>query len=140
MRIDIIWGGVIFALGAATIAWWWFRRPQLRLLPNIAGTWSFTITDDDTNCGGGVTTYDVIVTVTQDGNNITLTFNGVTLTGSFVGRRLTASGSYAAEGGTIEENLTALLTDTGLSGTSTWTWQQGSDQCVGTSTFEGVRT
>ena len=113
------------------------KLPHL-MTPNIAGTWTFTVTDDERNCGGGGNTYAVRVTVTQDFfNNITLSADGRTLEGTLYGRQLNASGRYREDGGATEEHLTAAVgpRDRTLSGSSTWTWQGGNYQCDGTSTF-----
>ena len=134
-RIIIALVGAVVLAGAAW--WWWYRFKT----PNIEGTWIFTRTDDETNCGGGVNTSEVTVTVTQNGTDITLTVDGQTIEGTLDGNQLNASGSYREDGGYTEENMTATVGPSGktLSGSSTWTWHKGDYECTGTSTFTAVR-
>ena len=107
----------------------------------VAGNWSVSYTDDATGCGEGISTGNVDLLITQDGNALIVTSDGIVFTGTLSGTEGTWSGSYSEDGGTTTEQFTVTFTDnnTMLSGGSTWTWTDGIGGCSGTSTITGSK-
>jgi len=111
---------------------------------NVAGTWAVSDTVDNTKCPGGSITHDNYnVTVVQNGSNLTVTTPVGTFNGSINGNTLSWTGSFPEGGGTTTINsmtLTVSADGKSFSGSSAWTWTQGSTSCSGTSQSTGTLT
>lgn len=118
---------------------------------DISGTWTITETTSTSSsfCAGddGVTR-TITVTVVQSGSNITVTVGsdggelaGAVFSGSICADISDWSGSYEDDGGTTTvtgADITA--TDTSFTGTTTWTFTDGTNSCTGTTTLTGTRS
>ena len=107
----------------------------------VAGNWSVSYTDDATGCGEGITTGTLNVAISQTGNVLLVTIEGVVYAGNLNGTQGTWQGSYPEDGGTTTEQFTVTFTNnnTMLNGGSTWTWTDGLGSCSGTSTVTGSK-
>ena len=102
-----------------------------------------TATTDGRDCGDGISTETRVVDVTsQSGNSIDVLINGSSFTGNFSGNSLTWNGSYPEDLGTTTESisLTVDASCNSFSGSSTWSWTDGSFTCSGTADpIDGLR-
>lgn len=109
---------------------------------DITGSWSVNEESDATNCGEGIQVKNYTLNVTsQSGSAITYTSNGNTFNGTLAGNKLTSSGSYPEDGGTLTGNTTLTIGSTcsDFNGTASWSWTDGIESCAGTSTLTGTR-
>ena len=119
---------------------------------SIEGVWAITETSKDGNCAVPAPKETFDLTVTQNGNSITIVDeDSNSFTGTLSGQNLSWSGSYsdaAPDGtpGTTTLNSMSAIIDAScnsLSGSANWTWTatDGSGySCSGTTTFTGSRT
>ena len=107
----------------------------------VAGNWSVSASVDATQCGEGVQSYSYVISISQIGNDLTVTVDGDPFAGTLNGTEGTWSGSYADTGGTTNETYTVTFANnnTTMSGGSTWTWSDGALTCSGTSTITGSK-
>lgn len=105
----------------------------------VAGKWSITEQTNAQACGEGITSSTYVLTVAQQGSTITVKSSVGTFTANLQGTSLQWSGSYNEDGGTVNTNVGASFTGSlnSLSGTSTWSWGNGSSSCNGSSSFTG---
>ncbi len=109
---------------------------------DVAGVWNITETYLTDTCegGGGSDTYQV--TITQNGNAVTLMYSdGDTVSGTINGNKIQYSGSYDEEGGTmtVSAEFTVSADGRSMQGTDSWSWTNGSMNCSGTDSFSGTR-
>ncbi|MBI9089870.1 MAG: hypothetical protein JEZ12_11690 [Desulfobacterium sp.] len=115
----------------------------------MAGRWNTSVTVDARECGEGIYTYTNVLTVTQAGNNVTISGtddegNDFVFYGTVSGNTVTASGSYSDGSGTTTlSGITYTFTENSFSGHSSWTWRfqskYTSGYCAGTDTFRGTK-
>ena len=109
---------------------------------DIAGSWTFKYTVDETGCGGGVTTETARVGIGQQGESVSLTVGAHTLVGGLEGHLLGASGRYPEDGAITEEHLSATVNEDGteMIGSTVWSWGAGNaNACCGTATFSASK-
>ncbi len=101
---------------------------------NIAGTWNSTEVVDETRCNGVIHTEYRTFTITQVGCDVTVTFPGASVHGTVSGNKLSMTGNYPDDSGTITitGSDVALLEDGTVKGTASWTWNGSSGSCNGT--------
>jgi len=103
------------------------------------GQWSISEQDDATACGEGIINRNYLADVSTDHNNqMTVTANNITRSGTLIDNQLDFSVSYPEDGGTTEANGTLVFNDTTISGNTSWTWSGGGERCSGTSTLNGT--
>jgi hypothetical protein len=113
-------------------------------IAQISGTWRITeeITTASGPCAGEVgnrASYDL--SVSQNGNNITVVSPAGTFSGTLNGNRIEWRGSYPEDGGTTTiTSMNVTYTATSLAGTTNWTWSNGSSSCSGTTRVDGSRS
>ena len=109
---------------------------------NVAGDWRITETLGGNDCGeSGTRAY--LITVTTNGNSVTVRTDVGTFTGTIDGDRLEWSGSYPEDGGSTtitDMDLTVSRDGNAFSGTTSWRWSDGSFNCSGTTSVSGERT
>jgi hypothetical protein len=105
---------------------------------SVGGNWTVTEASTSNTCGDPVNP-PYQITIAQNGSSITVTTPAGTFAGSLNGQVLNWSGSYPDNGGTTTINsLTATVSGSTFSGTSSWTWTDGTKTCGGTTTFSGI--
>ena len=111
-------------------------------IADITGTWDITETLGSNTCDDfGTTTYTL--TATLSGNDVTVVTPVGTFTGTLDGDQLEWSGRYPEDGGTVtitDMDITVSADGNTLSGTTRWSWTDGSFSCSGTTNVSGVRT
>jgi alpha-tubulin suppressor-like RCC1 family protein len=108
---------------------------------DATGDWWITETSTDNDCGEGIKA-PYRLQIRQTGSSVTAYHlnSGRTFTGGICGDTVELTGSYPEDGGTTTlDPVTATVTSDGLSGTSNWTWSDGSESCSGTTTFIGTK-
>lgn len=110
---------------------------------SAAGSWQVSENVDVTAsspagyCSDSVESY--VLTAAQSNCQLTVTDSGSrSYSGQICDRTINWTGSYPEDGGTtVVTAMTATLGASGLSlsGSSTWTWSDGSGSCSGTSSF-----
>ncbi len=106
----------------------------------VEGNWTVTETGTSNTCGDAVDP-PYAISIAQNGGAITVTTPAGSFNGTISGNVVTWSGSYPDNGGTTTiTSLRATVFGNTISGTSTWTWSQGSVTCGGTTTFSGALT
>jgi len=104
----------------------------------VSGTWRFTWTSGPNTCGSpeGVQSswnYELV----QNGSSITASPD---YSGTLCGNTLTLNGTYAEDGGTTTETITATVSSaTAWSGTSNWTWSVSGYSCSGQYSITGSK-
>ncbi len=110
---------------------------------DMSGTWRVKGTESSATSDCDGTNINVIATVVQSGNNLTVTGDdGSSLFGTISGNTISLSGTYPEDGGTtVVNSLTATITDdcNQFSGSDSWSWTNGVFSCSGTSTFNSMR-
>jgi hypothetical protein len=107
---------------------------------DATGDWWMMETSTDNDCGEG-TRAPYRLQIRQTGSSITAYHlnSGRTFTGVVCGDTVELTGRYPEDGGTTTLDLvTATITTDSLTGTSNWTWRDGSESCSGTTTFIGT--
>ena len=112
--------------------------------PNIAGTWNLAETEDDTQCGGSVTTDQQTATVTQNGCSFTMTDGSEVLTGTITetvnGGHISGTLVSTDQGGTTTGSFTGSISADGNTGTATSSWTYiGLTSCSGTTQIVATR-
>lgn len=113
-------------------------------IADVSGTWDITETMGSNDCGelpGETDNYEV--TVTMNGNDVTVVTPVGTFTGTLDGDQLEWTGSYPEDGGTTtitSMDLTVSSNGSSLSGTTRWRWTDGNTSCSGRTSVVGVRT
>ena len=107
----------------------------------VAGIWTVNSTYDATQCSEGITAVDYVTSISQSGNDLTVTVDGEPSTGTLNGTDGTWSGSYLDTGGTTNEMSAVVFSNSNnnMAGGSTWTWSDGATSCSGTSTLTGSK-
>lgn len=110
--------------------------------PNLSGSWLISEQVDATQCGEGSYSDSYGVVISQSGSELSVTSDGVTYRGSINGNNFSWSGAFDEDGGTTNVTLSGTVASNGnsLSGSSTWTWSDGTDSCSGTATFSASRS
>lgn len=105
----------------------------------VWGKWSVHASIDATHRGEGVYSENFTVSISQNGNALSVDIGGTSFTGTLNGTQATWSGSYDEDDGTTTETYTVTFanSNTTMTGSSTWTWSDGVQSCSGTSTFSG---
>ena len=96
------------------------------------GTWNFsdTVTAADGVCTSDInTTTQYTVAIAQNASSVTATYDATTINGSVSGNQITLSGSVPDTGGTSTFTLVGTLNSGCITGTSNWTWTDGTDTC-----------
>jgi len=108
---------------------------------DISGTWDVTQVEDDTQCGGGKVTTVVTGSGTQTGCSFTVISEGETLTGTATGNQFSGSFTESELGGTGNGTFTGTVSADGKTfvANSSWTWQQGTTSCRGTTVSTATR-
>lgn len=108
---------------------------------DVAGTWNLTDTVGQNNCGdSGSSSYSV--EVTQNENALTVSTPVGVFSGAINGNTVQWTGSFPEDGGTTTINsmtLTVSADGNSLSGSSNWSWTDGSESCSGTTNTTGTR-
>jgi hypothetical protein len=111
---------------------------------DISGVWNVTeTTTTDNSCGdpaGHAFSYQV--TVTQNGNNLTVVTDAGTFNGTISGNTISWTGSYPEGSSTVTINsmtLTLNANGTQFTGTVHWSWTDGVDSCSGTNQISGQK-
>ena len=100
---------------------------------------------DTSTCEDSGATGTSTVTVTQNGNDVTVVNAAVgsTLTGTISGGRLSLTGSYPMQGGTTHvqgADITLVENGDSFSGTMNWSWTHDVyADCAGYTTLNGTR-
>jgi len=109
--------------------------------PNMAGTWQVVSIDDNTKCGGSVTTNTRSAVVTQSGCSFTMTSDVEVVTGTGSGNQISAtsiaSDSYGIATGTFTG--TASADGNTVTGTDSWIYKTGTVTCDGMSQMTATR-
>jgi hypothetical protein len=117
--------------------------PAIQKCQNVAGTWSVTEINDESNCGGGsAETEQMTYSVSQNGCNISvtnLTYGVGPFSGTVDGNHISWSGSYPEDGGTTTANISLNISGNSLSGSATWTWSGPGGPCSGSTRISGSR-
>jgi hypothetical protein len=103
---------------------------------DLTGTWRVTEVADESDCGEGVNTKQYTVTLTQNGNSLSVQTPYGNFNGRLDGQVATWSGTGSEDGGTLVTRVAATLNAEGTSftGSETWRWSgDGGFQCSGTS-------
>jgi len=105
--------------------------------------WAVTETGITENCGEGLNTIDYSITISSysDGK-VTVKTTAGTFTGTYSGSNISYSGSFSEDGGTTTTSPELTVSDdyTSLSGTTSWTWDDGAgSSCSGTSSISATR-
>lgn len=123
------------------------RVEDAGVVPQVDGNWSTTASCDERACGDGTPSHSEEITVTQNGEEVTV-FNG---NGEFHGSIdskgiVEWSGTYPEDGGTttlrgswrvrVDSNNQGVS----FTGESSWQWSDGFDSCSGSCTYNGTRT
>lgn len=106
----------------------------------VEGRWRITETVNGEQCDEGTTTEVYQLQVAQQGNQLTVTAPVGTFNGVLNGTNLRWSGSFPEDGGTVSTSIDVTFTTTldSLSGSSSWSWSDGSFTCAGTSQISGI--
>jgi len=117
--------------------------PVIQKCQNVAGTWSVTEVNDESDCGGGsAETQYMTYSVTQNGCNISVTnvtYGVGPFTGTVDGNHISWSGSYPEDGGTTTANISLNISGNSLNGSASWTWSGFGEVCSGTTQISGTR-
>jgi chitodextrinase len=108
---------------------------------DVAGDWNVT-ENITSNCPGDPNHAQYLVSITQNGDNLTVFAGGQSFSGKLQGNTVSWSGSYPEDGGTTTiSDLKLNLSGGGnsLTGTSKWSWSDGIDSCSGVSQVSGTR-
>jgi hypothetical protein len=106
---------------------------------SAAGAWTITETVGPNTCEDSGT-FSYTITITQNGNSITVATPVGTFSGTIGGSTVSWTGSYPDAGGTTTiTSLTATVSGNTLSGSTQWTWTDGDFTCGGSSTFTGTK-
>jgi hypothetical protein len=99
---------------------------------DLSGTWNIT-EDGTSNCPGEESYhYEYSIVVTQSGNNLSVSAPAGMFSGTINGNRVAWTGSYPEDGGTTTitaMQLTVSNDGNSLSGSSNWSWSDGSESC-----------
>lgn len=108
---------------------------------DFAGIWHIRETVDATNCGEGVYLDAWTAQVSQTGVSISILDSaGDTYQGTVSGNTASWTGSFPDDGGTTTiTSLTLTISGDTISGSSTWTWTNGVDNCSGTTQIQAQR-
>jgi len=81
------------------------------------------------------------MTITQDGNALTVEAPEWTFTGTICGDQVQMGGSFAEDGGTVTVKATLVVSAEGdaMQGSDTWTWTDGFESCSGSDSLSGTR-
>jgi|GEM_PF-3043294 len=115
------------------------------LLPRVAmaqaydGEWSVTESVNGTACGEGNSVESYTAIVSQSGATMTVSASGITRSGAFNGTTLTFTATYPEDGGTVSSRGTIVFNGNSATGSSTWTYTEGSLSCDGSSTISASR-
>ena len=105
---------------------------------DVNGTWAITENEKPNTCGDGLESFNLHAV--QSGKNVTVTDDySNEFSGTVCGNVLSYSGSYPDEGGTTTISLTATVSGNSVSGSATWSWTDGYDDCSGTTVFTGAK-
>lgn len=111
---------------------------------DVSGTW---LIQEEILTASGVCAGEIgrresySLSVSQNGNGITVVSPAGTFNGSLNGNRIEWRGSYPEDGGTTTiTGMNVTYTSTQLSGTTSWTWSDGSTTCVGTTRVVGAKS
>jgi len=104
--------------------------------------WSVAETGLTENCGDGLSNVNYSITViSYSGGTITVSTPVGNQSGTYSGSNISYSGSYPEDGGTTTASA-SLTINSGydeLTGTSSWTWSDGSFTCNGTTSIVATR-
>lgn len=105
---------------------------------DATGTWTGTISNPwidpgNAECEGGLYgTEPTDITITQNGNSVTMVNSGTSYQGTISGATYSVSASYPEDNGTVTESVTITLTsNTSGSGKGEWEWRSGGYYCSG---------
>lgn len=112
-------------------------------IADLTGSWDITERGTSTCLGEESYSNAYSVSIVQSGNTVTVTAPAGVFSGTVNGDQATWSGNYPEDGGitTINSLLMRIAADgNSMSGTSSWTWSDGSETCSGTGeTITAVR-
>lgn len=103
------------------------------------GEWAVTESVNATACGEGTSVETYTAVVSQSGTTMTVTASGITRSGAFSGTILTFTATYPEDGGSVSSSGTIVFNGNSASGSSTWTYTEGSLSCDGSSTLSASR-
>ena len=112
---------------------------------DISGTWTVSevVTAASGVCAESVGATDTYqVTVTQDGNDLTVATPDGTFSGTLDGNAFEWTGSFPDDGGVLDINsmdVTVAADCNSMSGTVNWSWSGGGESCSGTASVNGAR-
>ncbi|VAW99769.1 tolB protein precursor, periplasmic protein involved in the tonb-independent uptake of group A colicins [hydrothermal vent metagenome] len=110
---------------------------------DLSGDWQVVGTDSSATPSCNGVGFDLTVTISQSGNNLTVTnFRASTLKGIISGNTFSFSGSYAEGVGTttITSSSSMISADCNqFTGNDSWSWADGTFICTGTSSYTGTR-
>lgn len=114
---------------------------------DISGTWTFSVTEDGTECGADFEeSYVENYTIEQSGTDLTvIDYLGTEFNGSLDGTSVDWSGTYAEDSGQTTNSVSANIFGVGdpvglsIEGTGEWTYTDGDFSCSGTTTYSAIK-
>jgi hypothetical protein len=107
---------------------------------DVAGDWEMSSTVVTDNCDGRMS-QTFLMTITQEGSNLTVETPEVTFSGTVSGNRIQMNGSFPEDNGTVTVNATLVVSGDGnsMEGSDNWTWTDGSSSCSGSDSLRATR-
>jgi hypothetical protein len=108
---------------------------------SYSGTWNTDVTDDETGCEEGINSYDLSAIITVNGNELSINVRPVSWSGPLLPNpnSISYNVAFSEDGGTTSEHGSVNFNKGTFTGSSSWSWSDGSDSCSGTSTFSGSK-
>jgi hypothetical protein len=107
---------------------------------DISGTWKVVENETQNSCGPTESNmFDVAITQNED--TVRVTTPDGTFTGIVCGRTTTSSGSFPKDQGTATFTMTETIAQNGQTstGSTTWSWTDGTNNCNGASSSFSVK-
>ncbi len=123
-----------------------FSEPTTPTYDLDGQTWELVGTTPENNCPVPVTTFDVSGTFTQSGNTLSVSSEGITLTGEISANQIMWGGSITIGGETTTIECTTMtvagveIGDTMSFANAAWTVDYGDGTCSGTASGTFTRT
>jgi len=121
---------------------WSFTTADCTSYADFSGSWDYSATTDDTDCGGSIQTSTGTFTIVQaaGSSSATVTFDGHTFPASVCNNTMTATTTYPDGAGTTTETIHATISGDAITSFSTWTYTEtGWGTCSGTTDITATR-